>query len=113
MPFFSKRDPYIIAEVGQNHQGSVESAFDYVKRFAFEGADAVKFQVRDNKYLFSSEAYQKPYESENAFAPTYGAHREHLELSHEEIVRVKNVVMTIVLILQLPLMSRVLIFWLV
>ena len=90
VPFFSKRDPYIIAEVGQNHQGSVESAFDYVKRFAFEGADAVKFQVRDNKYLFSSEAYQKPYESENAFAPTYGAHREHLELSHDEIVRVKK-----------------------
>ena len=88
--FFSKREPYIIAEVGQNHQGSVDCAFDYVKRFAFEGADAVKFQVRDNKYLFSSEAYEKPYESENAFAPTYGAHREHLELTHEEVIRVKK-----------------------
>ena len=72
MTFFSDRDPYIIAEVGQNHQGSVDTAFEYIKRFAFEGANAVKFQVRDNKYLFSSEAYNKPYESENAFAPTYG-----------------------------------------
>ena len=90
MTFFSSREPYVIAEVGQNHQGSVDNAFDYVKRFAFEGADAVKFQVRDNKYLFSSEAYEKPYASENAFAPTYGAHREYLELTHDEIIRVKK-----------------------
>ena len=90
MTFFSDRDPYIIAEVGQNHQGSVDTAFEYIKRFAFEGANAVKFQVRDNKYLFSSEAYNKPYESENAFASTYGAHREHLELTHDEMIRVKK-----------------------
>ena len=90
MTFFSDRDPYIIAEVGQNHQGSVDTAFDYIKRFAFEGANAVKFQVRDNKYLFSDEAYNKPYESENAFAPTYGAHREYLELTHDEMISVKK-----------------------
>ena len=40
--------------------------------------------------MFSSEAYEKPYESENAFAPTYGAHREFLELSHDEVIRVKK-----------------------
>jgi N-acetylneuraminate synthase/sialic acid synthase len=40
----------------------------------------VKFQTRDNKYLFSKEAYDAPYESENAFATTYGIHREKLEL---------------------------------
>lgn len=90
MTFFSNRDPYIIAEVGQNHQGSVDTAYEYIKRFAFEGADAVKFQVRDNKYLFSSEAYNKPYESENSFASTYGAHREHLELTHDEMISVKK-----------------------
>lgn len=90
MSFFSNRDPYIIAEVGQNHQGSLDNALEYVKRFAFEGADAVKFQVRDNKHLFSQEAYDKPYDSENAFARTYGAHREHLELSHDEMIQVKK-----------------------
>ena len=99
MTFFSDRDPYIIAEVGQNHQGSVDTAFDYIKRFAFEGANAVKFQVRDNKYLFSDEAYNKTYESENAFAPTYGAHREYLELTHDEMISVKNAVMIILILL--------------
>jgi N-acetylneuraminate synthase/sialic acid synthase len=48
--------------------------------FATEGADAVKFQTRNNKNLFSEEAYLAKYESENAFAETYGEHRETLEL---------------------------------
>ena len=47
--------------------------------------DAVKFQTRDNKYLFSSDAYAKEYNSENAFAKTYGEHREKLELEPDAI----------------------------
>lgn len=73
--------PFIIAEVGQNHQGDLELAREYIKVFASAGADAVKFQTRNNKYLFSEEAYLAPYGSENAFAETYGAHREKLELN--------------------------------
>ena len=73
--------PFIIAEVGQNHQGDLELAREYIKVFANAGADAVKFQTRNNKYLFSEEAYLASYESENAFAETYGAHREKLELN--------------------------------
>lgn len=76
-------EPFVIAEVGQNHQGSLENAREFIRIFAFEGADAVKFQTRNNKYLFSEQAYAAPYGSENAFAPTYGAHRELLELKPE------------------------------
>jgi sialic acid synthase len=76
-------EPFVIAEVGQNHQGDLKIAREYIRIFAFEGADAVKFQTRDNKYLFSQDAYEAPYESENAFADTYGAHREKLELNPE------------------------------
>lgn len=75
--------PFVIAEVGQNHQGDLEKAREYIRIFAFEGADTVKFQTRDNKYLFSRDAYEAPYASENAFADTYGAHRENLELKLE------------------------------
>jgi N-acetylneuraminate synthase/sialic acid synthase len=74
---------FVIAEVGQNHQGDLEKAREYIRIFAFEGADAVKFQTRNNRYLFSQDAYEAPYESENAFADTYGEHREHLELKPE------------------------------
>ena len=76
-------EPFVIAEVGQNHQGELAIAREYIRIFAFEGADAVKFQTRNNKYLFSQDAYEAPYASENAFAETYGAHREHLELKPE------------------------------
>lgn len=76
-------DAFIIAEVGQNHQGDLEKSREYIKVFASAGADAVKFQTRRNKYLFSEDAYEAPYESENAFAATYGLHREKLELKPE------------------------------
>lgn len=78
-----KSDPFVIAEVGQNHQGDLDVAREYIRIFAFEGADAVKFQTRNNKYLFTEDAYLAPYGSENAFAETYGAHREKLELKPE------------------------------
>jgi sialic acid synthase len=73
-------EPFVIAEVGQNHQGDLKIAREFIRIFAFEGASAVKFQTRNNRYLFSEDAYSAPYESENAFADTYGAHREKLEL---------------------------------
>lgn len=76
-------DVFVIAEVGQNHQGDLDVAREFIRIFAFEGADAVKFQTRSNRYLFSEDAYAAPYESENAFADTYGAHREKLELKPE------------------------------
>ena len=81
MKIFDADKPFIIAEVGQNHQGDLEKAREYVRTFAYEGADAIKFQTRNNKYLFSKEAYETNYNSENAFAQTYGEHREKLELS--------------------------------
>jgi sialic acid synthase len=76
-------EAFIIAEVGQNHQGELANAREYIRVFAAMGADAIKFQTRNNKYLFSEDAYVAPYESENAFAETYGLHREKLELKPE------------------------------
>ena len=76
-------DSFIIAEIGQNHQGELDKALSYIATFANAGADAVKFQTRDNKYLFAQEAYKKQYNSNNAFAEIYGDHREILELKKE------------------------------
>lgn len=81
---------FLIAEVGQNHQGSVEEALRYIGVFAAMGADAVKFQTRNNKVLFDSEAYSRPYNSDNAFADTYGAHREALELPLDALSELKS-----------------------
>lgn len=75
--------PFIIAEVGNNHQGDLEIAREYIQVFSSAGADAIKFQTRNNKYLFSESGYNASYNSENSFADTYGKHRELLELRPE------------------------------
>jgi len=80
----------VIAEVGQNHQGDLDLARKYIKIFSEAGADVIKFQTRDNKYLFSDCAYNKPYESENAFSDVYGLHREKLELNKEWLPILKD-----------------------
>ena len=84
-----KNSSFIIAEVGQNHQGDLDLARKYIRKFAEAGANAIKFQTRDNKYLFAESAYEKVYNSENAFAETYGMHREKLELNPEDLVTLK------------------------
>ena len=82
-------DAYIIAEVGQNHQGDFEIAKKYIREFSGLGANAIKFQTRDNRYLFSEAAYHREYNSENSFGITYGEHRENLELTIEQLHKLK------------------------
>ena len=76
--------PYVIAEVGHNHQGNLETAVKLIQAAAASGANAVKFQKRDIKNLYSEEAFHAPYLSENAYGSTYGSHREALEFGREE-----------------------------
>lgn len=77
---------YVVAEIGANHQGDVETARKMIQAAALAGADAVKLQKRDNQALFTPEAYNAPYASENAFGATYGEHREALEFGKDEYV---------------------------
>lgn len=82
--------PFIIAEVGNNHQGQLPLALEYIKQFASRGASAIKFQVRDNKRLFAVCAYNKVYNSEQSFGQTYGEHREFLELSSVDLETLRD-----------------------
>jgi sialic acid synthase len=77
-------DCYVIAEVGHNHQGKVETAKQMFAAAKEAGAHAVKLQKRHNRTLFTKALYHKPYDSENAFGATYGEHREALEFGKAE-----------------------------
>jgi len=83
-------DCYIIAEIGHNHQGSLEKAKQLFKAAVECGVNAVKLQKRDNKSLFTKAMYDKPYDNENSFGPTYGLHREALEFGRAEYAELQK-----------------------
>ena len=75
---------YVIAEIGHNHQGELEKAKALIHAAKECGVDAVKFQKRDNRRLFTRAFYESPYDNENSFGATYGEHREALELDKSD-----------------------------
>lgn len=81
---------YVIAEIGQNHQGDINIAKELIRQAKLCGADAVKSQKRDIASLLTPEEYDRPYDSPNAFASTYGKHREALELLPEQHAELKE-----------------------
>ena len=74
---------FIVAEVGINHQGDVNLAKQLIEIAALAGADAVKFQKRTIERMLAKEGLNMPYEHGNSFGPTYGLHRQALELSDD------------------------------
>jgi sialic acid synthase len=81
---------FVIAEIGHNHQGSVGRARELIHAAHEAGVDAVKLQKRDNRRLYTSALYDSPYDNENSFGPTYGAHREALELDRDAYVELRD-----------------------
>ena len=81
---------FVIAEVGHNHQGSVDTAKQIFVKAKEAGADAVKLQKRNNIQLFTKEIYDSHYDSRNAYGDTYGTHRDALEFGLEEYVELQK-----------------------
>ena len=50
--------PYIIAEIGANHNGDMRLAKKLIKSAKRSGANCVKFQSFSTKNLFSIKSYQ-------------------------------------------------------
>ena len=76
----------IIAEIGCNHKGDMEIAKKMIRTIAnFCEADVAKFQKRTNRELLTPEEYSRPHPvADNAYGPTYGAHREYLEFDQDQ-----------------------------
>ena len=96
-----KGETYIIGEIGQNHNGSVDIAkliVDLVCRPIKEdvfGLDlkpinAVKLTKRDLNEELSASQMNRLYDTPNSFGRTYGEHRAFLELSDEDHLDVYN-----------------------
>lgn len=72
---------YVIAEIGNNHSGSVTQATRLIQAAALCGAHAAKCQTRHNDTLYTREMLAAPYEHEQSYGKTYGEHRRALELA--------------------------------
>ena len=81
---------YVIAEIGHNHQGSLEKCKELFRAARDAGAQAVKLQKRENRSLYTREMYERPYDNENSFGATYGQHREALEFGRKEYVELQH-----------------------
>ena len=79
--------PYVIAEIGSNHNGSIETAMKLIDMATLAGANAVKFQKRSNRTLFTEEMYNRPYDG---YGPTYGQHREALEFDFSQFETLRD-----------------------
>lgn len=86
------KEPYIIAEIGCNHKGDMKIAKELISMAKiFGGANAVKFQKRDNRSLLTKEQYNTPHPNPiNSYGNTYGAHREFLEFNIDQHKELKD-----------------------
>lgn len=89
------KETYIIGEIGQNHNGSVDIAkliVELVSRpvkeelfgFDLKPMNAVKMTKRDLSEELTTSQMNRIYDTPNSFGRTYGEHRAFLELSDEE-----------------------------
>lgn len=93
------KETYIIGEIGQNHNGSVDIAKLIVELVArpvkeelfgmnLKPMNAVKLTKRDLNEELAVSQMNRIYDTPNSFGRTYGEHRAFLELSDEEHLEV-------------------------
>jgi N-acetylneuraminate synthase len=72
---------YVIAEIGINHNGSLETAKQLIDVAVESGCDAVKFQKRTVDVVYTADELARP--RENPFGPTNGDLKRALEFGHD------------------------------
>ena len=79
---------YFIAEIGQNHQGSLNIAKEMIDSLIGTGVKAIKTAKRDIE-IFADKWKNYKYDSPNSFGWTYYDHRKALELSKDDFLQLK------------------------
>jgi len=82
----------VIAEIGCNHKGEMEIAYEMIKiASVFCKVDAVKFQKRNNREYLTEEQYNAPHPNpQHSYGKTYGEHREYLEFTIDQHKQLKE-----------------------
>jgi sialic acid synthase len=80
--------PIVVAEIGLNHNGKLDTALEMIKKAKDIGVNAVKFQVKDVEEAHPKEMLDMPYEGPNSFGKTYREHKQALEFSQNELEQI-------------------------
>ena len=75
-----KNKKFIVAEVGNNHEGSISNAYKLIEEAKNAGVDAVKFQTYNVKKYYSSDSDIKRIKKLEKF-----------ELSHESLIKLSKI----------------------
>ncbi|HDL20804.1 MAG TPA: N-acetylneuraminate synthase [Nitrospirae bacterium] len=81
---------FIIAEIGNNHNGDFDMALALIDKAIECKADSVKFQVKNIEKAFPADLLDSPYSGPNSFGSTYREHKQMLEFSHDEYRELKE-----------------------
>ena len=85
------KKPIIVAEIGCNHMGQIDIAYELIDLAKDSGADYAKFQKRNNKELLSEDEYKSAHPNPiNSYGSTYGEHREKLEFTIDTHYKLKS-----------------------
>ncbi len=83
--------PYIISEIGVNHDGNIDIAKSLIEKSSLAGANCVKFQLFNPSELVTKKALVAPYQKENN--PNQSHQKKMLEkytLSYDQIKLLKQ-----------------------
>jgi len=92
MKVYNQHPVYFIAEIGQNHQGDINTAKKMVDSLKGLPISCIKTAKRDIDVCLSDEQKEMIYDNPNSFGRTYYEHRKALELEKEEFVELKEYV---------------------
>ena len=79
---------FIIAEIGINHNGSIEICKELINTAKNAGCDAIKLQKRDINFVYSQQFLDTPRES--PWGTTQRAQKEGLEFSEADYIEINN-----------------------
>lgn len=86
---------YVIAEIGPNHNGSIETAIQIINKLASSGADAIKFQLGDPDAVYSADAFKADYQIRNDGTGSVIEMSRRLQLSHDQHLQLQKLCVAI------------------
>lgn len=80
----NKMNTYIIAEIGPNHNGSIDLAKEMIERLGKIGVNAVKFQLSLPENVYSADAFKVDYQKKNESSKSPLAMSKKYQLSFDQ-----------------------------